>query len=211
MEDSQILRSMLADRLSQARILIDLVMIAWIVNAVNFWLLGTSLNEWGIRPRVIGRLWAIPLSVFLHSSWSHLEGNTCYFLVFGSLILFRDPTDFAVVTWVVFLMDGFGTWLFGRAQSNQIGASGIVFGYLGFLMMRGYFDNNLPSALLTAVAFFFYGRMLWGILPLYQGVSWEGHLVGLLGGVLTARHLTYLKGMFGQLGAIFHQIGLSLG
>lgn len=207
MEDNQIIRSVLFDWLNQARILIDLVIIAWLISAVNFWLLGKSLNRWGIRPRSLTRLWGIPLSPFLHSNWRHLESNTLYFLIFGGLILLRDPADFAVVSWVAFLTDGLGTWLVGKTRSNHIGASGVIFGYLGFLLMRGYFEHDLPSTLLTGGAFLFYGNLLWGLLPLRERVSWEGHLFGFLGGVLAARNLSYLKEISKQLGEIFHQLG----
>ena len=206
MEDSQI-RSFVADWLNQARILIDLVIIAWLVSAVNFWLLGKSLNRWGIRPRSIGRLWMIPFSPFLHKDWPHLEGNTLGFLIFGGLISLRDPTDFAVVSWVTLLSSGLGIWLFGKAMSTHVGASGVIFGYFGFLLVRGYFANNLASTVLTSLVFFFYGRLLWGVLPLKEGISWEGHLFGFLGGVLAARHLSDLKGMLAQLGDVFQQIG----
>ena len=170
MEDSQI-RSFVADWLNQARILIDLVIIAWLVSAVNFWLLGKSLNRWGVRPRAVGRLWMIPFCPFLHKDWQHLEGNTLGFLIFGGLILLRDPTDFAVVSWVTLLSSGLGIWLFGKAMSTQVGASGVIFGYFGFLLMRGYFANDLASTLLTGVVFFFYGWILWGVLPLKNGIS----------------------------------------
>ena len=207
MEDNQLIRSVLADWLSQARILIDLVIIAWIVGAFNFWLLGKSLNRWGVRPRDVGRLWMIPFSPFLHGDWQHLEGNTLGFLIFGGLILLRDPTDFAVVSWVTLLTSGLGIWLFGKTMSTHVGASGVIFGYFGFLLMRGYFDNSLSSTLLTGLVFFFYGRLLWGILPLEERVSWEGHLFGFLGGVLAARHLPYMKEIFKQLGEVFKQVG----
>jgi membrane associated rhomboid family serine protease len=207
MEDNQIIRTVLLNWLNQARILIDLVIIAWMVSAANFWLLGKSLNRWGVRPRVLGRLWMIPFHAFLHGDWQHLEGNTFYFLLFGGLILLRDSTDFNVVSWVTLFASGLGIWLFGKTFSNHIGASGVIFGYFGFLLTLGYFDKNLSSMLLTGIGFFFYGYMLWGLLPLRKGISWEGHLFGFLGGVLAARHLPYLKELFERLGDALQQIG----
>ena len=207
MEDNQIIRSVFTDWLSQARILIDLVIVAWLVSAFNFWLFGRSLNRWGIRPRVASGLWTIPLCPFLHGSWSHLESNTLYFLIFGGLILLRDPADFAVVSWVALITSGLGIWIFGKTLSTHVGASGVIFGYLGFLLVRGYFDNNLSSMLLTGVAFFFYGKFLWELLPLRAKISWEGHLFGFSGGILAARYLSSFKEIFSQLGETSHQIG----
>jgi membrane associated rhomboid family serine protease len=205
-EDDQIIRTVLLDWLQQARVLIDFVIIAWIVSAANFWIFNGSLNRWGVRPRDIGRLWMIPFYPFLHGNWQHIEGNTFFFLIFGSLILLREPNDFAIVSWLTMLTSGLGIWLFGKKFSTHIGASGVVFGYFGFLFLRGYFDYDLPSVMLTVLVFFFYGWFLWGVLPLEEGVSWEGHLFGFLGGVLAARYLPIFKDVFQQLGEIFNQI-----
>jgi membrane associated rhomboid family serine protease len=205
-EDDQIIRTVLLDWLQQARVLIDLVIIAWIISASNFWIFNGSLNRWGIIPRNTSRLWAIPLCPFLHGSWNHLEGNSLAFLSYGSLILLSDPTIFWIISGIVMLTSGLGIWLFGKSRSIHIGASGVTFGYFGFLLTWGYFDRNLSAVLLTVLIFFFYGYKLWGVLPLRKGISWEGHLFGFLGGVLAARYLPIFKDVFQQLGEIFNQI-----
>jgi membrane associated rhomboid family serine protease len=205
-EDNQILRTVLLDWLQQARVLIDLVAIAWIVSAANFWIFNGSLNRWGILPRHIGRLWTIPVRPFLHADWKHLEGNSIAFLIYGSLILLSDSPAFWVITWIALLTSGFGIWLFGASKTIYYGASSVNFGYLGFLLARGYFDNNLTSVFLTVLVFFFYGYKLWGVVPLKGRGAWEGHLFGFLGGVLTARYLPIFKDLFQQLGEIFNQI-----
>jgi membrane associated rhomboid family serine protease len=115
-------------------------------------------------------------------------GNTLPFLVLGWLIMLRNTHDFLRVTLVVGLASGLGTWLFGSPGSH-IGASGVIFGYLGYLLLRGFFERRLGSISLSVLVGTLYGSMIWGILPLQQGISWEGHLFGFLGGVLAARRL----------------------
>jgi membrane associated rhomboid family serine protease len=90
------------------------------------------------------------------------------------------------------LVSGLGVWLFGSAGLH-IGASGVVFGYLGFLLARGYFERNIPSILLSVIVGFLYGGAIWGVLPTQPGVSWEGHLFGFIGGVIAARFLSQRK------------------
>jgi membrane associated rhomboid family serine protease len=90
------------------------------------------------------------------------------------------------------LVSGLGVWLFG-ASGVHVGASGLIFGYLGFLLLRGYFERNFPSILLSLIVGFLYGGAIWGVLPTQPGISWEGHLFGFIGGVLAARLLARRK------------------
>jgi membrane associated rhomboid family serine protease len=82
-----------------------------------------------------------------------------------------------------------GTWIFG-APAFHIGASGVIFGYLGFLLARWYFDRSVRSAMIALVVGSTYGTVLWGVLPSMPGVSWEGHLFGFLGGIIAARSIS---------------------
>jgi membrane associated rhomboid family serine protease len=91
------------------------------------------------------------------------------------------------------LVGGLGVWLFGAPGSVHIGASILIFGYLGFLLLRGYFQHNMASIALSLLATFLYGSLVWGILPSYPGVSWQGHLFGFLGGVLAAKAIATEK------------------
>jgi membrane associated rhomboid family serine protease len=91
------------------------------------------------------------------------------------------------------LVSGLGTWLVGSSNSVHIGASGIIFGYLGFLLLRGYFERNFPSILLSLIVGFLYGGTIWGVLPIQYGVSWQMHLFGFIGGVIAARLLARRK------------------
>jgi membrane associated rhomboid family serine protease len=196
-------RVVITDWLSQTRFLIYLVAIAWLVSIVNFGLLEDGLDQLGIHPRTLSGLQGILFAPFLHVNWNHLEGNTYYFVIFGGLILLQEPSNFGVVTTTTALFSGLGTWLFGIANRRgrrviHIGASGVIFGYLGFLFSLAYFDHNLSTALVLTLMAFFFGKLLWGIVPLQEGISWEGHLFGFLGGIFAARHLSPLKELFEQ-------------
>ena len=105
-------------------------------------------------------------------------------------MLLRGKHDFIFVSIVAGVISGLGVWLFGGSHTIHLGMSGIIFGYLGFLLLRGFFERNLISTLLGGLAIFFYGGMLWGVLPLQAGVSWLGHLFGFIGGGVAAYLLT---------------------
>ena len=181
-------RTVVSELKQQFRLLGGLVAIMWIAEILDQWVLGGQLDRFGIIPRTLIGLRGIPLAPFLHGNFAHLAGNTLPFLVLGWLIMLRDTQDFLRVTLVVGLVSGLGTWLFGSPGSH-IGASGVIFGYLGYLLLRGLFERRLGSISLSLLVGTLYGSMIWGILPLQQGISWEGHLFGFLGGVLAARLL----------------------
>ncbi len=145
-----------------------------------------NLDNEGIRPwsldGLVGILWA-PL---LHGGWGHLIANTIPFLVLGFLAMAGGIRQFVVVTALIWLLGGLGVWLAGGLGMVHIGASGLIFGWLGFLLARGFFARSGRQILLAVVLFFFWGGLLWGVLPLQSGVSWQGHLFGALAGVLAA-------------------------
>lgn len=184
--------------LDQAKILGYLLLLAWIVSIVNLLILGKSLNRFGVRPRDGVGLWGVLFAPFLHGSWGHLESNSIAFLTYGGLIILQNPQNFGAVTTTVALTSGLGTWLLGRDRTVHIGASGVTFGYLGFLMSLAFFDRNIPTVLLLVFTAFFHGKVLWGLLPIHQRISWEEHLFGFLGGIFAARYLLQLREIFAQ-------------
>jgi membrane associated rhomboid family serine protease len=145
----------------------------------------TPLDGWGVRPRQLRGLVGIPLSPFLHDGFGHLLSNTIPFLVLGGIIAAQGVQRFVQVTVIVGVVAGVGTWLIGPERTIHIGASGLVFGYLTYLVTRGAFERRLGHLLIALVVLFFYGSILWGLLP-RPGVSWQGHLFGAIGGVLAA-------------------------
>lgn len=177
---------------TQVTILGGFVAIIWILELVDQFFLRGALNIYGIVPRNPIGLRGILFAPFLHGNLVHLATNTLPFVTLGWLVMLQETSDFFVVTAVTMLVSGLGVWLFGAAGVH-IGASGVIFGYLGFLLLRGYFQRNLPSILLSVIVGFFYGGLIWGVLPSRIGISWEGHLFGFLGGVLAARMLARRK------------------
>ncbi|MBW4548076.1 MAG: rhomboid family intramembrane serine protease [Symplocastrum torsivum CPER-KK1] len=176
---------------TQGTILGGFVATIWVLEFVDVFL-GGALNRYGILPRNLIGLRGILFAPFLHGNFAHLIANTIPFLTLGWFVMLRETSDFFVVTGITMLVSGLGVWLIGSAGLH-IGASGVVFGYLGFLLARGYFERNIPSILLSVIVGFLYGGAIWGVLPTQPGVSWEGHLFGFIGGVIAARFLSQRK------------------
>lgn len=177
---------------TQILILAGFVITFWVVEIVDLIVYGGQLDQYGILPRHIIGLRGILWSPFLHGNLAHLIANTGPFLILGWLVMVQETTDFFWVTAITMLVAGGGVWLFG-APAYHIGASSLIFGYLGFLLFRGLFERNLGSIALSLVVGFIYGGLIWGVLPGQPGISWEGHLFGLIGGVLAARFLANRK------------------
>lgn len=146
---------------------------------------GVDLDRWGIRPRRPRGLVGIPLAPFLHSGFGHLFANTIPFLILGGVIAIGDIGRFVRVALIIGLTRELGVWVVGPSDSVTLGASGLVFGFLTYLVARGVFARNVWWLLGGVVVLLFYGGILWGLLP-RPGVSWSGHVFGALGGVLAA-------------------------
>ena len=177
---------------TQGTILGGFVAVMWILEIVDI-VLGGALNSYGVRPHQLIGLRGILFAPFLHGGFGHLIANTIPFLVLGWFVMLQETRDFFVVTGITMLVSGLGTWLVGSSNSVHIGASGLIFGYLGFLLLRGYFERNFPSILLSLIVGFLYGGTIWGVLPIQYGVSWQMHLFGFIGGVIAARLLARRK------------------
>jgi membrane associated rhomboid family serine protease len=167
--------------------ILGIVLLMWGIALVNA-ALGFRLSAWGIRPRTVSGLLGIPLSPFLHGGIGHVLVNTIPFIILGWLVILHGTRLFLEVSVFVILVSGAGIWLFGRS-AYHVGASGLIFGYFGFLVARGYYERSLGSILVAFLTILLYGGMLWGVLPVTARISWEGHLFGLLAGILAARLL----------------------
>ena len=176
---------MVAKLKSNLILVLAAVVLLWAVESTNL-LTGHQLNEWGILPRTLTGLRGIPLSPFLHGNVSHLLVNTLPFLVLGGLVALQGRRAFLGVSLVVIVCGGVALWLFGRG-GYHIGASGLIFGYFGYLVAHAWYDRSIGSILIALVTLFFYGGLVWGVLPTNAYISWEGHLFGLLAGILAAR------------------------
>jgi len=172
----------------QLVILLGLTAVLWLVELIDLFILQSySLDRFGIIPRNLLGLRGILFAPFLHGNLPHLITNTIPFLSLGWLVMLQETKDFWRVTGMTMLVGGLGTWFIGRPNSIHIGASILIFGYLGFLLFRGYFQRNAPSIALSIIVGIFYGSFIWGVLPSRAGISWEGHLFGFIGGVIAAR------------------------
>jgi membrane associated rhomboid family serine protease len=170
----------------QAAILGGFVATFWMVEICDRVVFGGSLDRFGILPHSLVGLRGILFAPFLHGNFPHLIANTIPFFVLGWLVMLQETRDFFTVTAMTMLVGGLGTWLFG-GSSVHIGASGLIYGYLGFLLLRGYFERNFASILLSVIVFSLYGGIVWGVLPSDPRISWQGHLFGFIGGILAAR------------------------
>lgn len=161
------------------------VALLWGIQMLNL-LSGYSFNSYGIIPREFIGLRGIIFSPFLHGSIEHLVMNTLPLTILGCILILRGVGSFLLVSLLIALISGLGVWLFGRDHTVHVGASGIIFGYFGFLIFKGVFDRRIGTLVISGVVTFLYGGMIWGVFPSRQDVSWEGHLFGFVGGVLCA-------------------------
>lgn len=164
------------------------VVFIWCVEAVNL-ITGYWLNQFGILPRTFEGLVGIPVSPVLHSSIRHALSNTFPLLILGSLVVLSGRDQFWRVTIITALIGGGLTWIFGRAGSH-VGSSGLVFGYFGFLLAHGFWRREFRAIAIATIVVLLYGGLIWGIVPTSRGVSFEGHLFGLGGGIYAAWRLT---------------------
>lgn len=149
--------------------------------------LGGTLDDDGIIPRQVDGLDGVLWAPLLHAGWAHLLANTVPVLVLGFLAMAGGIRQFVVVTATIWIVAGLGTWLSGGENTVHIGASGLIFGWLTFLLVRGFFARSFGQIVLAVVLFMIYGGALLGVLPGQPGVSWQGHLFGAIGGLLAAR------------------------
>ena len=158
----------------------------WAVEILDVLLPFLQLDQYGIRPRTERGLWGVLASPFLHGDFEHLMGNSIPFLILGWLTMVRERWHFGLVTSLAMVLGGLGVWTFGASGSVHIGASGVIFGYLGFLLLSGFFERRFGSILVSLGVGVVYGGLVWGVLPNQPGVSWEGHLFGFLAGIFAA-------------------------
>lgn len=177
---------------SHAIILGGIIALMWFVEIVDR-SVGGALDIYGIIPHEEIGLRGILFAPFLHGNFIHLAANTVPFLTLGWLIMLRETRDFFIVSAITMFVSGAGVWLTGEPGSIHIGASGVIFGYLGFLLFRGYFERSAVSLFVSLFVGFAYGGMIWGVFPSLPGVSWQGHLFGFIGGAIAARLLTQQK------------------
>lgn len=163
---------------------IGTVAIMWLVFGIQT-LTGIDFGVFGIHPRDTSSLLGILTCPLVHGSWEHLLSNTLPLLIFG-VILFLSYEKFAIWIWILnYVFTGFLVWLFAR-DSFHIGASGIIYGLASYLFFSGFFRFDIKAIAIASGVAIFYGGMIWGILPIQPGVSWESHLFGGITGAVLA-------------------------
>lgn len=161
------------------------VALLWVIEFVDM-VMNNRLDAEGVQPREADGLLGIVFAPLLHAGWGHLVANTVPALVLGFLILLSGVRTWLAVTAVVWVVGGLGTWLTGQDNSVHLGASVLIFGWLLYLLVRGFFSAKLGQIALGVVVLLMYGGVLWGVLPGQEGISWQGHLFGAVGGGLAA-------------------------
>lgn len=174
---------------SKIACVLGFLIVIWFIEILNV-LLGNWINDYlydqRIHPRTMRGLVGPLIAPFFHGSLNHLAGNTIPFIVLSGLVILRGAERWIFVSIVIIILGGLGVWLIGR-PAIHIGASGLVFGYFGYLVASGWYDRKISSILISIAVIIFYGGMLFGILPTKGFVSWEAHLCGLIAGVIAAR------------------------
>ncbi|MFJ9471375.1 rhomboid family intramembrane serine protease [Streptomyces caniferus] len=162
------------------------VALLWLLEGVDV-ATGGSLDTFGIQPREPAELLDVVPAAFLHFGFAHLAANTVPLLLLGFVAALRSGVRrLLAVVLLIILASGLGVWFTAAPDSNTAGASGVVFGLFGYLLVRGFIERTLLDIGIGLVVGVLYGSILWGALPSDNGISWQGHLFGLIGGVLAA-------------------------
>jgi membrane associated rhomboid family serine protease len=176
--------------------ILSFVVLLWVIELWDS-LTNHRLDQNGIRPLEADGLWGIVFAPLLHSNWDHLIANTIPALILGFLMTLAGLSRFIFATAIIWILGGLGTWLIGNigihcpyvgvhCEANHIGASGLIFGWLAFLIVFGFFTRKIWEIVVGVVVLFIYGTVLFGVLPGTPGVSWQGHLCGAVAGVIAA-------------------------
>jgi membrane associated rhomboid family serine protease len=170
---------------SGLKLLVVLVGLMWLIEVIDTATNG-ALDQYGIISREPRGLIGIVTAPFLHMGFGHLISNTLPLVTLGALIAVSGATRLFAVTAIVVVIGGFGTWLISPPNTITIGASGLVFGYASYLILRGLFNRRLAQVLLGVVVVMVWGSALFGGLLPQDGISWQGHLFGGIAGVIAA-------------------------
>ena len=173
------------DRTNALLLVVAMVGLMWMLEIVDV-AADQRLDNYGIHPRDVDGLAEIFAAPFLHAGFGHLVSNTVPFLAMGAAIALGGLVRVALVTLIVALVSGLGTWLIAASNSVHLGASGVVFGYASYLVARGIFSRRLSELAIGVVVVAIWGiGLLQGLLP-QERISWQAHLFGAIGGVIAA-------------------------
>jgi membrane associated rhomboid family serine protease len=175
--------SMLAEARKALFVMVGFVAILWIIQLANVADHYQLTMSYGIRPRHLGSLPDVVTAPFLHVSWTHLESNSGPLFIFGFLAAYRGVARFLGLTALVIVVSGLAAWFYGTVGTIGAGASGVVFGYLGYILVRGFFDRRGIDIMLGAVMALCFAYQFTVLLP-RAGIGWQAHIGGLAAGVV---------------------------
>jgi len=168
----------------RVKLLVALQALLLAVHLVNI-LLDGQLSQYGVIPRSLDSGFHIITAPFIHGSWGHLLNNLVGLSVFSAFCLLRSVRFYLLSSAFIIVLSGGLIWLFARSASH-IGASGWVFGLWSLSIAMAFFDRSFTNILIALLLVFFYGGMIYGVLPADPGVSYEAHLFGVVAGVVCA-------------------------
>ncbi|GAA0583210.1 rhomboid family intramembrane serine protease [Actinomadura livida] len=169
--------------LSSAVLIGSVTAVMWVLEAVDYTMNGW-LDRFGVQPRNVNDLPDIFTAPFMHGGFGHLMANTVPFLILGFIAAARGIAKFLAMSLIVVVVGGLGVWF--TSSANTLGSSILIFGFFGYLVGRGIFERRLLDIGIAIAVVAVYGTMLFGVIPGEPGISWQGHLFGLIGGVLGA-------------------------
>ncbi|MFF1294087.1 MULTISPECIES: rhomboid family intramembrane serine protease [unclassified Streptomyces] len=169
-----------------AKLMLGWVALLWLLEVVDA-VSGHALDDFGIAPREPSELIDVVPAAFIHFGWAHVAANTVPLLVMGFLAALGGIRRFLAVCALVIVADGLGVWLIAPDRTNTAGASGLIFGLFGFLLVSGFVERRLLGVMAGLLVGAVWGSsILTGLAPTQTGVSWQGHLLGLVAGVAAA-------------------------
>jgi membrane associated rhomboid family serine protease len=147
---------------------------------------GHQLDQLGIHAREVDGMPEIFTAPFLHSGWDHLLSNSLPFYILGFLVLLSGLARWLASSLIIIVISGVAAWSLTPAHTIILGASGLIFGWLTYLLARGIWSRRPAQVVVAAVVLLVYGGLIWGIFPSGAGISWQAHLGGAIGGVVAA-------------------------
>lgn len=175
---------MIAEAKKALWVMVGLLAVMWLVQIVNA-VGGYDLNqEFGIQPRDPTSLPEIFSAPFMHGNWMHIEANSGPLFVFGFLAAYRGVKKWLGVSVLIIIASGLGVWFISPSDSITVGASGLVFGYFGYIIVRGLFDRHPIDIVIGLVMALCFAYTFASLLPTDERVSWQGHLFGFAGGII---------------------------
>jgi len=172
------------------RPLLIFLAVIWLIEIFDQLLFGGSLDQFGIIPRQAVGLRGVLFAPLLHAGFGHLFANSIPFLVLGFMLILRHRPQIGLISAIIVLISGFGTWLFASPNTVTLGLSGLIFGYFAFLVVNDWYERSAGAIVFALVVIIAYGGLIWGRFPAGNGVSWQGHLFGMLGGLVAAHYLS---------------------